>query len=100
MFLKGGDPGKNPPTNVFSRPFIVQLTRLLLGGGDGLLGLAGDAVEIPAALGSEDAASIGVLGHQLQLLQGLENLAGDGAGSAGPVAGGGAVVPSDCKQKA
>ena len=72
---------------------------LLLGGDGSLLGLAGDAVEIPAALGGEDTASVGVLGHQLQLLQGLEHLAGNRAGTTGPVAGSGTIVASGCKGK-
>ena len=67
------------------------------GSGLSLLGLdlRGDAVQIPAALRGETTAAVGVLLHPLQGLQGLQALAGDRAGTAAPVRGGGAVVLAD-----
>ena len=54
--------------------------------------LGGDAVKITSTLGGQPSATVGVLLHHLELLQGLEGLASDGTGTGDPVAGEGAVV--------
>ena len=54
--------------------------------------LGGDAVEIAAALRGQPAASVRVLLDHLELLHGLEGLAGDRTGAGDPVAGVGTIV--------
>ena len=66
----------------------------------GLLSLARDdlrrnAIQIPTALRSESAAAVGVLFDQFHLLQSLEDLAGDGAGTAVPMGRSASVVFAD-----
>ena len=67
-------------------------SRLLLGWQTNIGNLSGDSVKIPTALGGETTSTVGVLLHNLQLLEGLERLAGNGAGSTAPMAGHGTVV--------
>ncbi len=91
----------NLPSRVLSfKQYELAPTTFLLSGDDGsggcgvalALDLRGDAVQVPPALGRHPAAAVGVLLHPLELLQGLQALAGHGAGAAAPVGRGATVV--------